>query len=312
MVDPIVVTRLSAHSKRYCRQTARSIRNSCTHQQKQHAMDDYMYCKIRPERSAAHNAEVLRLKLEKLKSYLCPVDAEQLCARGAYFMQHIAGLSKQKKLLQSQDPAATAALYTEQADDMYDAMHTVHAFMERQLHQAQGPQTRFNVLRAARSRLEAALAFPKRPGWDVDLDAFVHRKVCEGPVYGPDHSRLTAKQLNHANPDEIDLLADHYFYQKVVATWSVRANLDHIESELRSLLPQLQDELVRQSVQGRAQFYLRHMREICDVKQAQQQADWIRRSQDSQRMCKTSNDQWRLVMHSADSQHFATILTNEG
>ena len=226
-------------------------------------------------------------------------------------MQQIASLTKQKKLLQSQDPAAIIALYTEQADDTHDAMHAVHVFLDRQLQPAQGPQTRFNILRAARRRLEAALAFPKRPGWDLDLDAFVHCKVCEGPVYGPDHSRLTAKQLNHAHPGDIELLADQYFYQKVVATWSVRANLEHIESELRSLLPQLQDELVRQSVQNRAQFYMRHMNEVCDVKQTQQEADWIRRSKDSQRLCKTSNDQWRLVMHSADSQHFATILTNE-
>lgn len=270
-----------------------------------------MYCKIHPERSPVQNVEVLRLKLEKLKGSLCPVDAEHLCARGDYYMQHVVGLMKQKNLLQSQDPAAITALYAEQADDAHDAMQAVHAFMERHLQPTQGPQTRFTVLMTARRCLEAALAFPKRPGWDLNIDAFVHHKVCEGPVHGPDHSRHTAKQLNHANPGEIELLADHYFYHKVVATWSVRANSDHIERELQSLLPQLQDELVRQTVQGRAQFYVHHMREMCKVKQARQHADYIGRCQGSQRLGRTSNDQWRLVMHSADSQHFATILNNE-
>lgn len=312
MGDAILVDRLPAHSKRHSRQTSRIIRNASTHQQKQHAMDDYMYCKLHPERSLIQNAEVLRIKLDKLKSYLCPVDAEQLSTRGAYYMHHMAGLIKQKKLvLQSQNLAAITAFQAEQADDASAAISIVHAFMEGQLQAAQGPQTRFSLLRAARSSLEAALAFPKRPGWDRNLDAFMHRKAYEGPVHGPGHSKLTAKQLNHASPDAIELLADKYFYQKVVATWSVRANTTHIESELQALLPQLQNVLVRQSVQGRAQFYIRHMSEICEVKQAQQQADWNGRYQAAKRIGRASNDQWRLVMHSADSQHFATILNNE-
>ena len=275
-------------------------------------MDGYMYCKVHPDRSPIQNAEVLRIKLEKLKSSLCPVDAEQLSARGAYYMQHIAGLTKQKKLvLSSQSPAAIIAFQAEQTDDTSDAMSIVHTFMESQLQPAQGPQTRLSLLRAARSSLEAALAFPKRPEWDLNLDAFMHQKAHEGPVHGPDHSKLTAQQLNHASPDEIELLADQYFYQKVVASWSVKANSGHIESELQALLPQLQNELVRQSVQSRAQFYMHHMSEICNVKQAQQQADWDVRLQASKRVGRSSNDQWRLVMHSADSQHFATVFNNE-
>lgn len=275
-------------------------------------MDEYMYCKVHPDRSPLQNAEALRIKLEKLKSSLCPVDAEQLSARGAYYMQHIAGLTKQKKLvLQSQSPAAIIAFQAEQANDTCDAMSIIHSFMGSQLQPAQGPQTRLSLLRAARSSLEAALAFPKGPDWDRNLDTFMHQKAHEGPVHGPHHSKLTAEQLNHASPYEIELLADQYFYQKVVATWSVKANSGHIESELQALLPQLQHELVRQSVQGRAQFYMRHMSEICDVKQAQQQADWDVRHQASKRVGRTSNDQWRLVMHSADSQHFATVLNND-
>ena len=309
MGDATLVNRLPALSKR---QTSKTIKNASTHSEKQHVMDDYMYCKVHPDRSPIQNAEVLRIKLEKLKNSLCPVDAEQLSARGAYYMQHIAGLTKQKKLiLQSHIPAAIIAFQAEQAVVASDAMSIVHTFMESQLQPAQGPQTRLSLLRAARSSLEAALAFPKRPEWDRNLDAFMHQKAHEGPVHGPRHSKLTAKQLNHASPDEIELLADQYFYLKVVATWSVKANSSHIESELQALLPQLQHDLVRQSVQGRAHFYMRHMGEICDVKQAQQQADWDVKYQASKRIGRTSNDQWRLVMHSADSQHYATVLNDE-
>ena len=312
MGDVTLVNRLLAHSKRQSRQTLKTIRNASTHLDKQHAMDDYMYCKVHPDRSPTQNAEVLRMKLQKLKISLCPVDAEQLSARGAYYMQHIAGLTKQKKLvLQSQSPAAIIAFQAEQADDTSHAMNIVHTFMESQLQPAQGPQTKLSLLRATRSSLEAALAFPKRPAWDHNLDAFMQQKAHEGPVHGPNHSKLTAKQLNHANPDELELLADQYFYQKVVATWSVKANAGHIESELQALLPQLQHEQIRQSVQGRAQFYMRHMNEICDVKEAQKQADWDVRHQASKRSGRASNDQWRLVMHSADSQHFATVLNIE-
>lgn len=312
MGDVTVANRLAALSKRQSRQTSKFIRNASTHLEKQHAMDDYMYCKIHPDRSHIQNAEALRIKLDKLKSTLCPVDAEQLSARGAYYMQHIDRLTKQKKLiLQSQNLAAITAFQAEQADDISDAMRIVYTFMESQLQPSQGPQTRLSLLRAARSSLEAALAFPKRPEWDCNLDAYMQQKAHEGPVHGPDHSKLTAKQLNRASTDEIETLADQYFYQKVVVTWSEKANLGHVESELQALLPQLQDELVRQSVKGRAQFYTRHMGEICDLKQAQQQADWDVRPQASKRVGRASNDQWRLVMHSADSQHFATVLNNE-
>ena len=306
------VERSPAHPKRHSRQTSRAIRNASTHQQKQEAVDEYLYCKLHPDRSALHNAEVLHTKLEKLKSSLCLVDAEQVSARGAYYIQHIAGLTKQKKLVsQPQNLAASTALQVERAEETSAAMKLVHAFMEKQLEPTQGPQTRLNLLRAARNTIEAALAFPKRAGWDRDLDAFMQTKACEGPVHGPIHSKLTAKQLNNASPGEIELLADHYFYQKVVATWSAKANSGHIENELQALLPQLQDELLRQSVQGRAQFCMRHMTEICEVKQAQEKASWDASYQASKRIGRTSNDQWRLIMHSADSQHFATVLNSE-
>ena len=311
MDEASFVERSPAHAKRHSRQTSRAIRNASSHQQKQYAVDDYMYSKIHQDRSPLHNAEVLQTKLDKLKGSLCLVDAEQVSARGAYYIQHIVGLTKQKKLVsETQNLAASIALQSERAEETSAAMTLVHAFMERQLQPTQGPQTRLNLLRAARHSIEAALAFPKRAGWDTDLDAFMQAKACEGPVHGPDHSKLTAKQLNNASSGEIELLADQYFYQKVVATWSAKANSSHVENELQALLPQLQYELLRQSVQGRAQFYMRHMTEICEVKQAQQKANWNVSYQASKRLGRTSNDQWRLVMHSADSQHFATVLNN--
>jgi len=60
-------------------------------------------------------------------------------------------------------------------------------------------------------------------------------------------------------------------------------------------------------VQARAQLYTRHMSEVCGVKLARQQSQWADTS-DSSSDSRKSKDQWRLVMHSADSQHFATVL----
>ena len=303
---------LPALSKLQSRQAAKVIRKASTHLIRQRMMEDYLYSKLRPDCSASQNTDILCTKVTTLQSKLCPADAKQLAGCGNRYIQHLAGLLNQKKLLlQQQNSAAVTAFRAERTDNTGDAMKCVHSFMVRHVTAAQGPQARLNHLRAARSTVEAALAFPTWSGWSHGLDAFMQAKGCEGPVHGPQHSQLTAKQLNNASPHEVDQLADHYFYQKVVATWSAKANSSHIDNELQALLPQLQDELICQALKACAQFYMCHMSEICDVKQAQQQANWDVSCQAFKRLGRSSNDRWRLVMHSADSQNFASFWHNE-
>jgi hypothetical protein len=299
---------LPSHSRRHSRHALKAIKSASTHLQKQLLMDDYLYLKVHAARKPAENAEVLRHKLEKLVPCLSPVDAEQLSARCAYYVEHIAGLTKQKQLItQSNSLAAKAARQAEQAEELADAVGLVAKHMHKDLQPGQGPQARLRVLAEARNDIEAALAFPKREGWDDRLDALIHRKASEAPVYGPNHSTPVAKKLNACTQHEVEFLADHYFYQKIVVTWSVSANQGHTEDELQALLPQLVTNSTRQCVLSRAQFYIRHMSELCDVKLARQQSQWADRS-DSSSDSRKSKDQWRLVMHSADSQHFATVL----
>ncbi len=303
---------LPAHSRRHSRHVLKAIRNASTHQQKQQAMDAYLVLKVHPARKPAENAEALRHKLERLVPCLCAVDAEQLSACGAYYIKHIAGLTKQKRLaMQPHNMAARTAQQAEQSEELSDAVAVVANYMQKDLHPEHGPQARLRVLGGARCEVEAALAFPKRAGWDAKLDALMHQKASEAPVYGPGHSKPVAKQLKNASPDEMELLADHYFYHKIVTNWSVGANQGHIDNEVQALLPQLQENSIRQCVQARAQFCIRHMSELCDVKLLQQQTSWTGRCEGNTYRRK-SNDQWKLVMHSADSQHFATVLENEG
>lgn len=299
---------LLPHPRRHRRHLLKSIRHASTCLQKQQVIDEYLYLKVQPARTPQENAEVLKHKLDKLGPCLCPVDAEQLSARGAYYIQHIAGLTKQKRLAtQPNSMAAVTARQTEQVEELADAVAAVIKYIQRDLQPAQGPQARLKALKGARNDVEAALAFPKREGWDDKLNALILRKANEAPVYGPDHSAPVAKKLNCATPPEAEFLADHHFYHKIVTSWSVQANQGHVENELQALLPQLVTNATRQCVQSRAQFYIRHMSELRDVKLARQQTDWAS-SSDSSSNSRKSKDQWRLVMHSADnSQHFATV-----
>lgn len=302
---------LPPQSKRHSRHVLKTIRTASTHLEKQQAIDEYLYLKVHAAQKPAENAQILRQKVDKLVPCLCAVDAEQLSARGAYYIHHVAGLTKQKRLtMQPHNLAARAALQAERAAELYDAVGFVSKYMQRGLHTEQGPQARLRVLGAARTDVEAALAFPKRAGWDAVLDSLMQSKSREGPVHGPCHSKPVAKQLNGASQDDVELIADDYFYQKIVTTWNVRANQGHIDNELQALLPQLRQDSTRQLVQARAQFYIRHMSEFCDVKLMQQQASWTGSCQTNGKR-RASTDQWRLVMHSADSQHFATVLGNE-
>lgn len=302
------VSHLPSQHKRHRRRALKSIQDVSTHAEKQQVIEDYLYLKISPALSAAENAEVLQRKSNKLARQLDPIEAEQMLACSAYYIKHMKGLTRQKTLVVSGNTAAKVARQTEQADELSDAIGIVANHMQKDFQPEQGPQARLRTLAGARNDVEAAFAFPKRAGWDSALDSFMHSKASQTPVYGPGHSMLMAQQLNNADKANAELLADQYFYNKVVGTWSITANQGHIENELQALLPQLGKEGLRQCVQGRAQFYIRHMCDICDIKLGQQQWDWQSKCSDSSH---SSNDQWRLVMHSAQSQHFATVLDRE-
>lgn len=223
------VSHLPSQHKRHRRRALKSIQDVSTHAEKQQVIEDYLYLKISPALSAAENAEVLQRKSNKLARQLDPIEAEQMLACSAYYIKHMKGLTRQKTLVVSGNTAAKVARQTEQADELSDAIGIVANHMQKDFQPEQGPQARLRTLAGARNDVEAAFAFPKRAGWDSALDSFMHSKASQTPVYGPGHSMLMAQQLNNADKANAELLADQYFYNKVVGTWSITANQGHIE-----------------------------------------------------------------------------------
>ena len=203
------VSNLPSQSKRPLRRALKRIQNAALHAEKQQVIEDYLYLKISPARAPAENAEVLQHKFNKLIPQLDPVDAEQLSACCAYYIKHIASLTRQKGLVQSQNAAAKVARLAEQADELPEAIQIVTEYMQVHLQARQGPQARLRVLGNARSDVEAALAFPRRAGWDSMLDEHMQFKASEAPVHGPGHSMTVAQQLNHTDSANAELLSDH-------------------------------------------------------------------------------------------------------
>ena len=109
-------------------------------------------------------------------------------------------------------------------------------------------------MREARHAVQAAIAFPKPPQWQTELDQFMQQEALQGVLADPGYySETAAKVLNTAPQHKVANLADRYFYSKIVTPWSVAVNQGHIDDKLYALLPQLRSPELQQVVQDRAE-----------------------------------------------------------
>ena len=300
--------RLPLCCKRHRRRALIQIRTAASHIDKQQVIDSYLFNKIAPDISPEDNTAVLQRKLQQMLPCLSPVDAEQLSSRGRYYLQHIHALTAQKQQLQDplNDAAATAAK-AEAIPDHCQSVAVVQEYMLKAASPEQGPVARLRSLANARKQVELAFAFPKQPEWHEDLDAFMHKQARLGCRNSPTHSQHVAHELNHAELEDVTTIADRYFYNRVVAGWSPAANTRRLVLELQVLLPQLCDVAVMQRVQSRVDFFVAHMAQVC-----------IQKEKDNIEGCKLqasavgernrTKDTWQLIMHNADSEHYATLL----
>ena len=198
----------------------------------------------------------LQRKIEQLARCLPDSDADLLRARGHYFIEHIAGLCNQwsRKSTFSTSASATAACQADRAFNWSDGLAIIKQYLLRSTHKKQGPRARFEAMREARHAVQAAIAFPKPPQWQTELDQFMQQEAMQGVLADPGYySETAAKVLNTAPQHKVVSLADRYFYSKIVTPWSVAVNQGHIDDKLYALLPQLRSPELQQIVQDRAE-----------------------------------------------------------
>lgn len=305
--DDTLTARLPLCCKRHRRRALIQIKAAVSHADKQQIIDSYLHQKVDADASSGHNAAMLARKLQEMLPCLPPVDAEQLSSRGQYFIKHIDTLTVQKQQLQ--DPKNLAAAIAAKAESMMDhfkSVEVVQEYMLEAVRPEQGPVARLQSLMNARKQVEAALAFPTWPEWHEDLDAFIHRQAKLGCRNSPVYSQHVATELNSCKLEDVSTVADRYFYKRIVASWSPAANERHLVLELQVLLPQLSDVAVMQRVQARVDFFIGHMAQVCSQK-ANDQHGYQKHMTSVAGRSKTK-DQWQLVMHNCDSEHYATLL----
>lgn len=237
-----------------------AITRSSTMQHKLEAIDAYIDSKMNvylDMRMNIHDQSAfLQRKIEQLARCLAEPDAALLRARGRYFIEHITGLCNQwslKSTYRTSGPA-TAAFQADRAFNWSTGLAIVKDYLLRSTHKKQGPRARFEAMREARQAVQAAIAFPKPPQWESDLDQFMQQEALQGDLADPGyHSEAAAKVLNAAPEHKVASLADKYFYSKIVTPWSVAVNQGHIDDKLYALLPQLQSLQKQQIVQQRAE-----------------------------------------------------------
>ena len=218
------------------------------------------------------NAVILQQKLEQLHLHLCPQDAEQVMARGNFYIQHLVALYTQKALAQawtkgSKSKAAKVASKADRQSNLNDALYMVMRHMCQSLHHHQGPYARVGALHQRRTDIEAALAFPKPAQWKTELDLFMQREYEQAVNVPPGHScKHTAQKLNIAELCVVSKIADRYFYIKIVTRWNVGANQGHIQDKLKALLPLLWNHGVVQQVQASAEVCQSNMKALRRLK----------------------------------------------
>ena len=307
-VEDFPTARLPLCCKRYRRRALVQIKAAASHADKQQVIDGYLYHKIDPEAPADSNAATLEKKLQEMLPCLPPVDTEQLSSRSQYFISHVEALTAQKLCLQDpQNLAAATAAKAESISDYCQSLLVVQEYMLQSVKPEQGPVARLQALATARKQVEAALAFPTQPIWHEDLDVFMHKQARLGCRNSPTHSQTVANELNSAKLEDVSSIADRYLYNRVVAGWSPAANRRRLVLEMQVLLPQLCDVAVMQRVQARVNFFVDHIAQV-SVQKAKHQVDGHKTQTSAVAERRRSQDQWQLIMHAADSEHYATLL----
>ena len=246
------------------------IRQGATVEDKQLALNAYMDKKINVGRYSTpqHNAVILQQKLEQLHLQLCPQDAEQVMACGNFYIQHMVALYTQKALARawtkgSKSKAAKVAFLADRQSNLNDALDMVMRHMCQSLHHHQGPCARVGALHEPRTKIEAALAFPKPAQWKTELDSFMQRAYEQAVSVPPGHTcKMTAQKLNNAESCMVSKIADGYFYTKIVICWNDGANQGHIQDKLKALLPLLWNRGVVQEVQASAEVCQYNMKAL--------------------------------------------------
>lgn len=144
----------------------------------------------------------------------------------------------------SKSKAAKVAFQADRQSNLNDA-NMVMRHVCQSLHHHQGPSARVGALHKPRTKIEAALAFPKSAQWKIELDSYMQREYEQAVSVPPGHTcKKTAQKLSNAESYMVNKIADGYFHIKIVTCWNVGANQGHIQDKLKALLPLLWNHVV--------------------------------------------------------------------
>ena len=205
-------------------------------------MDTYLDKKIDTGNTPDQNAANMQKKAHELCQHLDPQDADLLMTRSGYFSQHMLGLCKQKKLISfwssGDSSAAKVAFAADRQLNLDQALELVVNHVRSVERADQGPHARQAAMCKARNAVAEAVAFPKPPIWDSQLDTVIEQEVSRAITKAPGtRAKLTADQLNSASNYKTDTVASAYFYSKIETARTVQENKGHVEDKLQALLP---------------------------------------------------------------------------
>ena len=164
--------------------------------------------------------------MQDLCQHLSMSEVEQVDARCSSYCECMAGLCNQKALIGetvgNSGKAAKVAFKAEREADPQSAIGVVLEYIKAHHYPAQGPHACTGAIPECRCDVDQALAFPKPPEWDGQLDAFMQHKLSEASIKPPGKmvqavaDELNATQMqNLAQQHAVSKIADKYFVTRL-------------------------------------------------------------------------------------------------